>query len=76
MLICRRIERGRRGTPTLGFLTKLGKAYGVAVPELLAEAEKGLPTGAGIVALTSDAAFVATAFEKLSHDRQKLLSTI
>src|SRR5208283_2079248 len=67
------IERGKRGTPTLGLLEKLAKVYGSSVPQLLGEVEKSLPSKSGIVKLTTDAAYVGATFEKLSDDRQKLL---
>ena len=66
------IEQGKRGTPTLTLLTKLARAYGISIPQLLNRVEKRSPS-ASLARFTSDANYVAATFERLSSDRQTQL---
>ena len=68
------IERGERGIPNFKVLSRLSKAYGVAVAKLMEIAEqeeKRQEQEPGI--RTPDAQFISRGYEQLSDDQQMAL---
>ncbi|MDD5258517.1 MAG: helix-turn-helix transcriptional regulator [bacterium] len=70
------LERGEKGIPTIKVLSRLAKAYGVLINEMMAKAESAFKDEKiDITATTPNGEFVARGYDKLPEDKKMALQS-